>query len=146
VGRVEQLAGPADPFVAATGVRLRSAGPRRAVVEQAALPELDNHVGVRHASALHAAGYAASRALVAAALAERGEGATARLAGTEIAYTAVGIGPLQTVAEPTGTSWEELLGADEAELACAVTTRDKSGKAVAELTAIWAVSPTPPAG
>lgn len=130
----------ADSFAAAAGCEVVAAGPQEAVVEQAALAELDNHVGVRHASALHAAGYAASRALVAAALAQVGGAPAVRLARTEIAYTAVGIGPLRTVAEPSGAAWDDLLSESEAELACAVTTRDEAGKAVAELTVIWAVS------
>jgi acyl-coenzyme A thioesterase PaaI-like protein len=136
---MEQLADPADPFVAATGSRVLAADPNRAVVEQPGLAELENHVGVRHASALHAAAYEASRALVAAALEARG-GGTMRLAATEIAYLAVGTGTLRSVAEPAGASWAELLAADEAELACAVATQDEAGKTVAELTAVWAVA------
>jgi hypothetical protein len=137
-------AGLADPFIAAAGCELVAAGPDRAVVEQAALAELDNHVGVRHASALHAAGYEASRALVAAALAAAGKAQEMRLVTSEIAYTAVGLGPLQTVAEPDGPGWDDLSRDGEAELPCAVTTRDEAGKTVAELTVTWAVTPTPP--
>jgi Domain of unknown function (DUF4442) len=137
---MESLAGSTEPFVAATGSHLVAASAERAVVEQPALAELDNHVGVRHASALHAAGYEASRALVVAALERRGGAAAMRLVATEIAYTAVGIGPLKTVAEPSGASWADLLREEQAELACAVTTRDETGKTVAELTVIWAVA------
>ncbi len=133
---------PADPFLAASGCEVVAAGPNRAVVEQAALAELDNHVGVRHASALHAAGYAASRALV-AALEAHGGAPAMRLVRTEIAYTAVGLGPLQTVAEPADPGWGDLGGDGEAELPCTVTTRDEAGKKVAELTITWAVTPRP---
>lgn len=129
-----------EPFIAATSSHLVSSEPRRAVVEQPPLAELDNHVGVRHASALHAAGYEASRALVAAALAELDGTATMQLSSSEVAYTAVGIGALTTIAEPGGESWDELLCAAEAELVCAVTTSNEEGKAVAQLNVTWVVS------
>lgn len=133
-----------EPFILRTQPRVVDAGPTRAVVEQAAAPELDNHVGVRHASALHAAGYEASRALLAAALGDLAARVEASLAESEISYTAVGLGLLTTTAEPTGEGWGDLAGAlrsgDSVDLATALATVDEEGKVVARLRTTWTVA------
>jgi len=95
-----------EPFLRMAGVQLGSCGPDRATVVQPPVPELENHVGVRHASALHAAGYAAARALAEAAIAAAGSSARLRLKQSEIAYKAMGLGSLETVAEPADEEWE----------------------------------------
>jgi Domain of unknown function (DUF4442) len=134
-----------EPFVEHTHTRVIHADREHAVVEQAGVEDLNNHVGVRHASALHAAGYEASRALMVAALDDLAPSAQLQLARTEIAYTAVGLGPLTTTARPDGSAWEHL-SADveagvEATLETLVTTTGEDGKTVAELTVCWTVTP-----
>lgn len=136
-----EAVGP-DPFVTQTQSRLVEASPRRAVVEQPAAAALDNHVGVRHASALHAAGYEASRALLSASLDGPGR-RDLSLVESEIEYTAVGLGPLTTVAEPAGDNWTRLGDLTEGgrvTLDTAVTTSDAEGKPVARLRLSWSVS------
>jgi hypothetical protein len=134
-----------DPFLGGAHVRLVEIGPERAVAEQEAAPELDNHVGVRHASALHAAGYAASRALVTEALGAEPGAHGVRLAGSEISYVAMGLGPLTSTAARAGDGWDDLragLASGVAvELASTVTTVDGAGKAVAKLELSWVVEP-----
>lgn len=136
---------PAEPFVDSAHVRVIEASSERAVVEQPAVQQLDNHVGVRHASALHAAAYEASRALVAAALAEHGTSTSMSLTESDISYTAVGLGLLTTTAQPSGPGWD-MLDADIAEgssvvLGCEVITTDEAGKAVVKMNASWALEP-----
>lgn len=114
-------------------------GPERATVVQPPAPELENHVGVRHASALHAAGYAAARALAEAAV---GSHARLRLKRSEIAYKAMGLGRLETVAEPADEGWEAAIerlgdGDGKSVLRCGATTRDERDQVVAELSIEW---------
>ncbi|HEX6753007.1 MAG TPA: DUF4442 domain-containing protein [Solirubrobacterales bacterium] len=138
-----------EPFVAYTRVSVTEVSSRRVVVEQPAAPELDNHVGVRHASALHSAGYEASRALVVAALGEQCRSEDLRLEESEISYTAVGLGPLTTTAEPTGEEWDRLPVAPAEEmdgiaLTSTATTTNQEGKVVARLHARWVLAPLNP--
>jgi len=135
-----------EPFVAHTRASIAEVSATRVVVEQPAAPELDNHVGVRHASALHSAGYEASRALVAAALGEWHRPEDLHLEESEISYTAVGLGPLTTTAEPTGEGWDRLPfesaeDIDGVTLTSAVTTTNQEGKAVAHLRVRWRLAP-----
>jgi len=134
-----------EPFLASAGVRMADCDSGRAVVLQPPVPELENHVGVRHASALHAAGYAAGQALVEAAVAELEEDVELRLQGSEIAYKAMGLGELETVAEPAGGGWEgeleQLRAGSSVELTCTAATTNAEGKAVAELTLTWLAAP-----
>lgn len=133
-----------EPFVSYARATVTEARPARVVVEQPAAPELDNHVGVRHASALHSAGYEASRALVAAAAGGIWEGQI-RLEQSEIEYVAVGLGKLTTCAEPTGDGWDRL-STEPAEalarltLTASVTTTNEEGKVVARLELSWTLS------
>ncbi|HEX5376170.1 MAG TPA: DUF4442 domain-containing protein [Solirubrobacterales bacterium] len=134
-----------EAFVAYTRATIAEVSSTRVVVEQPAAPELDNHVGVRHASALHSAGYEASRALVAAALGERHRSGDLRLEESEISYTAVGLGPLTTTAEPTGEGWDRLPVESPGEmhgitLTSTVTTTNEEGKVVARLRVRWALA------
>ena len=134
-----------EPFLATAGVRMADCDSDRAVVVQPPVPELENHVGVRHASALHAAGYAAGLGLVEAAVAGLEVDVELRLGASEIAYKAMGLGELETVAEPTGGGWEtqldQLRAGSPVELACTATTTNAEGKAVAELTLTWLAAP-----
>ena len=138
-----------EPFVAYTRSSVAEVSSTRVVVKQPAAPELDNHVGVRHASALHSAGYEASRALVVAALGERCRPEDLRLEESEISYTAVGLGPLTTTAEPTGEEWDRLPVASAGEmdgvtLTSTVTTTNQEGKVVARLRTRWMLAPPKP--
>jgi len=134
-----------EPFGERAGVRVVDASPRRVVVRQAAASALENHVGVRHASALHAAAYEAARLLVAAAIDRPALAASVRLRESDIAYVAVGLGALTTTAEPSGAGWDslrvELAAGAGVALDCAVTTSDAQGKTVAQVRARWIVEP-----
>jgi acyl-coenzyme A thioesterase PaaI-like protein len=130
---------PHDRFIDWLETRVVESTPAKSVVQQPDAPPLGNHVGVRHASAIYAAAYEASRALVRAALGERADSAPVALIGTSIAYTRVGMGPLTFVAEPEGDGWDTV--ADGAgELTVSVTGTDQNGKTVASMTARWSVS------
>jgi hypothetical protein len=143
--RVGVVKGEAEPFLVTSGVKPAACGPERATVMQPASPTLDNHVGVRHASALHAAGYAAARALAAAAVATVDADAELSLQSSEISYKSMGLGALETIAEPAGDDWgakiEQLRRGDPVALRCAVTTRNEQGRNVAELTVDWLAAP-----
>ena len=128
-----------DPFAAAAEVRVAEASADRAVVEQPALRHLDNHVGVRHASALFTAGYEAARALVGAAV--PGRSARAELVESECAYVNVGFGLITTTATPKGDGWDALATGAPAEVEVAVAGVDEAGKTVVELTHRWRVAP-----
>jgi Domain of unknown function (DUF4442) len=128
------------PYAAHVGVRLLCASPLRARVEQPALAELDNHVGIRHASALYAAAWAASDALVRAALAAAGTTLRPRLADSEIRYEQVPLGPITTVAEPAGGDWAAPAHAGT-ELRVAATSTNDHGRTVVALATTWRVGP-----
>jgi acyl-coenzyme A thioesterase PaaI-like protein len=132
-----------DPYGEHLRVTLVEAGPERAVVEQPADPEVDNHVKVRHASALYTAAYEASRQLLLAALGEHAASVDLVVADSEIAYKAVGLGVLRSVAEPQGEGWDRLGGRVDSplELETSVVTSDPGEKAVVTLRLRWSVTP-----
>jgi hypothetical protein len=129
-----EIKGQDDPFVGYLDTRVVEATPQRAVVEQPDFKPLGNHVGVRHASALYAAGFEAGRALVLAALGDRAQSVDIELAGSDTNYTFVAMGPLEFVAEPDG-DWSDGAG----ELTTRVTGTDQNGKTVCTLVARWRV-------
>jgi acyl-coenzyme A thioesterase PaaI-like protein len=136
-----------DPFLAFAGSNVVEADARHAVAQQRPAPELDNHAGVRHAGALFAVGYAASQALVAAALESKAESANAQMVESEIAYEKVVAGELVTAtAEPAGEDWESLLarisGGEVVQLPTAVTLRNEAGKTVTAMSVCWQVTPS----
>lgn len=127
------------PYAVHVAARLRDASPQRAAVEQADLAVLDNHVGIRHASALWAAAWAASDALVRAALDGR---ATAWLCASEIRYEQVPLGPISTVAQPAGGDWDAPARTGAVLCATAISTNDQ-GRTVVALDTTWRVAPLP---
>ncbi|HEY8951667.1 MAG TPA: DUF4442 domain-containing protein [Candidatus Dormibacteraeota bacterium] len=138
-----------DPFLEFAGSNVVEADARHAVAQQCPAPELDNHAGVRHAGALFTVGYAASRALVAAALESKAESAKAQMVDSEIAYEKLVSGELVTAsAEPAGDDWESLLArisdGEAVKLPTSVTLRNEEGKTVTAMTVCWQV--TPPGG
>src|SRR3954465_13337980 len=124
-----------DPYSDHVLSRVAGATPARAVVEQPMEPEVDNHVKVRHASALYTAAYEAARQLVLAALGDRAASVEVRLADSEIKYSAGGLGLLTSTAESRGAGWdtlsEHLDAGRDAELESFVSTDDPGGKTVA---------------
>jgi len=107
----------------------------RAVVTQPAAAFLDNHVGVRHASALYTAAYEAARALVLGA-----EGTSApRLVEARMDYRNVGFGSITAIAEPAGDGW--LAGATTVDVA--VTASDDAGKTVFSASLRWTLDGEP---
>jgi hypothetical protein len=135
-----------DPYTAYCRVTVEEASPTRAVVSQPPDSEVDNHVKVRHASALYAAAYEASRQLLLAALGEGAGSVEFRIDDSEIAYKAVGLGVLTSTAEPEGPGWDTL-GADldagkTVQLDAPVVTTDPEGKTVVTLAVRWAISPS----
>jgi len=138
-----------DPFLEFAGSNVVEADARHAVAQQCPAPELDNHAGVRHAGALFTVGYAASRALVAAALESKAESAKAQMVDSEIAYEKLVSSELVTAsAEPAGDDWESLLArisdGEAVKLPTSVTLRNEEGKTVTAMTVCWQV--TPPGG
>jgi acyl-coenzyme A thioesterase PaaI-like protein len=138
-----------DPFLEFAGSNVVEADARHAVAQQCPAPELDNHAGVRHAGALFTVGYAASRALVAAALESKAESAKAQMVDSEIAYEKLVSGELVTAtAGPAGDDWESLLArisdGEAVKLPTSVTLRNEEGKTVTAMTVCWQV--TPPGG
>lgn len=136
---------PADPFVERSGVRPVEVGAARAVVEQPAHESLNNHVGIRHASALYAAVYEASRVLVLAALGDGPDGRELTLAHSVIDYEHMPLGVITTTAEPDGGAWSSL-AADAAAnervaLGVLAISADDRGRTVATMRAEWIVSP-----
>jgi hypothetical protein len=133
-----------DPYSAYCRTTVVEAAPERSVVEQPPDPEVDNHVKVRHASALYAAAYEAARQLVLTALGERAAAADVRLADSEIAYKQVGLGVVTSTAVPDGPGWDTLAAdldaAKPVELACTVESVDPGGKTVVTLGTRWAIS------
>ena len=131
---------PQDPYATYLRVTVLEATPARAVVEQPADPEVDNHVKVRHASALYTAAYEAARQLVLAALGPAAASAKLEVADSEIAYKAVGLGMLTSTAEPRGDGWDVLAAGQPAELDVSVVTADPEGKVVTTLDLRFSVS------
>ena len=114
-----------DPYSERAHVRIVEATPERAVSEQPGLRELDNHLAIRHASALYTAMYAASRALV---LAAAGDGARVRLAESVTTYPAVPVGTITSTAEWDG---------DPSLRRTQVVASNEDGRTVATLAATW---------
>jgi Domain of unknown function (DUF4442) len=122
-----------DPFIAGAGITTLEADADHAVVQQGAAEALDNHVGVRHASALFTAGHQASRELLAAVLGVR---ARLELLESDVHYVNVGFGLLTSTARPAGGAWPPLDGR-VLELEVEVTTEDEHGKTVAKIVERW---------
>jgi acyl-coenzyme A thioesterase PaaI-like protein len=138
--------GTVDPFVEFSASKVLEADDRHAIAEQDSAPELDNHAGVRHAGALFAVGYAASRALVAAALAPVADSVSVELSESGIEYHKVVAGQkVRATAEPRDETWDGLLAqalAGEAvQLGTAVTLRGEDGATMTEMSASWQVTP-----
>ena len=137
-----------DPFLDFAGTSIVEAGPRQAVARQKAATELENHAGVRHAGALFAVGYAASRALVVAALGPDAEAAELRVVESEVEFTKAASGGITATAEPVG-DWEStisgLFGGGEGELRSSVQLRSEEGRIVTSMTVCWGVEMAPPA-
>jgi acyl-coenzyme A thioesterase PaaI-like protein len=143
--------GSVDPFAEVSATTLVEADERHAIVEQRPAPELENHTGARHAGALFAVGYAASRALVAAALTPVADSVTVELSETGIDYQRVVAGQkVQATAEPGDETWETCLSrasAGEAvQLLTSVILRTEGEKTVAEMSVSWRVTPRNEAG
>jgi acyl-coenzyme A thioesterase PaaI-like protein len=134
-----------DPFVEYAGSRVLEADSRHAVVEQQPAPELDNHVGVRHAGALFAIGYAASRALVAAGLGAEAESTEVQMLDSEVIYEKAAFGSLTATAEPAADDWDSLLSrildGQAAQLPTSVMLRNEEGKTVTSMTICWQATP-----
>jgi acyl-coenzyme A thioesterase PaaI-like protein len=133
----------ADPLVELSGVTIVEADRRHAVARQEGGPELDNHARLRHAGALFAAGYAASRALVEAALGPRASELELRIDDSEVSYDGIVRGGVTATAEPAGEDWEAALaGLDEgrdAELRTAVQLRSDAGATTTTISVLWRV-------
>ncbi len=140
----------ADPIVELTGTTVIEADPRHAVARQEGAPELDNHAHLRHAGALFAAGYAASRALVEAALGPRASELEVRIADSKVSYDGIVRGTVTATAEPAGEDWEaSLAGLDEgreAELQTAVLLRSDAGATTTTISVLWRVGRKLPPG
>ena len=138
--------GPVDPFVEFSASTILEADERHAIAEQRSAPELDNHAGVRHAGALFAVGYAASRAMMSAALAPAADSLSAELSETEVKYEKVVAGQkVRATAEPLDESWDthlrEALAGQSVELRTSVVMRGEDGKPVTEMSVSWQVMP-----
>lgn len=134
---------PSDPFAEHVMATVLEASPRQAVVVQGDHAELENHVGVRHASALFAGASAAARALVEAALGDRAHGADLRHGSSEIAYSSLPLGPITSTAVPSGEGWTtldaDLAAGNGAQLGVRVTSVNTDGRDVVTLDATWQV-------
>lgn len=132
-----------DQYCKQAMTQLAEASPERAVTEQPGALELDNHLGIRHASALFTTMYAASRALVLAAV---GEAGTAQFVESTTTYPFIPLGPVTSTAEPEGEGWDslgaELEGGRAVELRTAVTSANEDGRTVSTLGATWRVEPS----
>lgn len=146
LNRMDNLRSP-DPLIEFAGCSVVEADASHAVARQPASSELDNHLGARHAGALFTVGYAASRALVAAALGPNSEAVNAQMVDGDITYEkVVGVEAVAATAEPAADDWQALLtriSAGEAvQLRTAVTLRNEQGKTVTAMSVCWRVSPS----
>ena len=133
-----------DPLIEFAGCSVLEAGPSRAVASQAQAPELSNHVGARHAGALFTVGYAASRALVKAALEAEGEDLEAQMSEAEVVYEKVVMaGTVAATAEPAG-DWAQALARvttdQPGRLQTTVTLRNQSEVMVMVMSVGWDVT------
>jgi acyl-coenzyme A thioesterase PaaI-like protein len=134
-----------DPYAERAHSTIVEAGPERAVVEQPGLRELDNHLGIRHASALYTCMYAAARALMLASVAELDGAGEARIEESTTAYPFVPVGLITNVATRTGDGWEsaasELAAGRAARVGVAVDSTNEDGRTVSTLETTWAIEP-----
>ena len=100
-----------DPYADRAQSTIAEASPERAVVEQPGLRELDNHLGIRHASALYTSMYAAARALVRAAVQDLPGAGEARIESSSTKYPFVPVGLITNTAERSGDGWDLLADA-----------------------------------
>ncbi len=139
-----------DPFASFGSSSVLEADSSHAVAEQRSSGELDNHVGTRHAGALFAVGYAASRAMVVAALGQSAGPLGLRLIDSEVVYEKAATGAITAIAEPGCGDWESLLSraaeGEETQLPTAVTLRDEDGHPVTTMSVLWQVAPRDPQG
>jgi acyl-coenzyme A thioesterase PaaI-like protein len=134
-----------DPYAARAQSTIAEASPERAVVEQPGLRELDNHLGIRHASALYTSMYAAARALVHAALTDLPGAGQARLESSETKYPFVPVGLITNTAERSGDGWEsaaeELAAGRTARVGVYVDATNEDDRTVSTLETVWAIQP-----
>ncbi len=136
----------ADTFGERAGVLVLEQTAALVTVTQGDRPELQNHVGVRHASALFAGAYDAVRLLVHEAVAQTHITANIKLAQAHIEYTNLPMGEILTTAEPTGEAWSKL--ADElatgrpVSLEASAISRIAGAGPVATLHTTWHVCPS----
>lgn len=138
--------GPVDPFVELSATEVVEADERHAIAEQRSAPELDNHAGVRHAGALFAVGYAASRALVGAALAPAADSVSVELSESTIDYQRVVSGQkVRATAEPADETWDthlsKALSGEPVRLGTAVVTQGEDATTMTEMSVFWQVTP-----
>jgi hypothetical protein len=135
-----------DTFGDRVGVLVLEQTAALVTVSQSDRPELQNHVGVRHASALFAGAYDALRLLVHRAVAQTPTPASIRLVQAHIEYTNLPMGEILTTAEPTGEAWTELADRLAAgrpvSLEASAISRIAGASPVATLHTIWRVCPT----
>ena len=134
-----------DPYAERAHSTLTEATPQRAVVEQPGLRELDNHLGIRHASALYTCMYAAARALVLAAAQELDGAGEARLEESTTTYPFVPVGLITNTATRSGDGWEQaaasLAGGEPARVGVDVDATNEDGRTVATLATVWSIQP-----
>lgn len=148
--KVNELISDADDRQDTFGDRVRAVpieqSAERVTVSQGDHPELQNHVGVRHASALFAGAYEASRLLIAGALAASAVPGDMRLVESHVDYTNLPMGEILTTAEPSGEAWlwmaAELSAGQAVSLAVSAVSRVAGVHPVATLHTTWHVWPT----
>lgn len=136
-----------DPLIEFAGCTVVEADAGHAVARQPAAPELGNHIGARHAGALFTVGYAASRALVAAAMGPRAEDLNAQMVESEVVYEKLaGAETVAATAEPAADDWQMQLNrvseGEAADLQTAVTLRNEDEKTIMVMSVRWQVDST----
>ncbi len=125
-----------DPYAEFLHSNVVEATPERAVVTQPNLDELNNHMAVRHAGSLFTAAYAASRALVAAAV---GDDAEIALVSSGVDYTNFPSGDITSTAEPQGDGWDRVRDGGEGEVSVKVVATTEAGKPVVAADFVWGI-------
>jgi acyl-coenzyme A thioesterase PaaI-like protein len=132
----------AVPFNQHLGLEVVELGIGRGVIRLPDDGQLRNHLGSQHASALFAAGQAASGAALAAALVERLGSLEPLAESAEITYNKIPRGPI-TATGVLGATPQELLDELEREgsvrFGIDVSLTDGAGDTVAEMTVRWLV-------
>jgi hypothetical protein len=132
----------AVPFNQHLGLEVAEVGLGRGVVRLPDDPELRNHTGTHHASALFALGQAAAGAAVAAAFVRELPEVELLPQGSEITYKKVSRGPILATGL-LGADPDALHGALDrdgcVEFAVDVTEADGAGDTVAEMKVNWLV-------